>query len=151
MYKKPYLSSAIKYPANWTWHNLKLIRAILNTVVLTYATLPFITIGTLLYESDSCCTVATLLLTYLTPLCHVTVDHVNGVIPCLWTAAINGPLVPSPPQRYINHGGPGKPKNSEKNLLTTNPTWTDVGANLGHCGERPVTNRLSYGMAYYAT
>jgi hypothetical protein len=39
-----------------------------------------------------------------------------------------------------------KPKNSEKNLSNTNPTWTDPGTNL--CCERPVTNRLSHGMAF---
>jgi hypothetical protein len=41
-----------------------------------------------------------------------------------------------------------KPKNSEKNLpdatmSTTNPTWTYLGPNTGHRGERPATNRLS--------
>jgi hypothetical protein len=32
-------------------------------------------------------------------------------------------------------------------LSTTNPTWTDPGSNPRLCGERPVTNRLSYGTA----
>jgi len=32
-------------------------------------------------------------------------------------------------------------------LSTTNPTWTDPGANPGLSGERPATNRLSHGMA----
>jgi hypothetical protein len=30
---------------------------------------------------------------------------------------------------------------------TTNPTWIDPGANPGLRGERPATNRLSYGTA----
>jgi hypothetical protein len=30
---------------------------------------------------------------------------------------------------------------------TTNPTWIDMGANLGFRGERPATNRLSHGKA----
>jgi hypothetical protein len=34
-------------------------------------------------------------------------------------------------------------------LSTTNPTWIDPGANLGLCGERPATNRLSHGTALY--
>jgi hypothetical protein len=32
-------------------------------------------------------------------------------------------------------------------LSTTNPTWIDPGANPDQCGERPATNRLSYGTA----
>jgi hypothetical protein len=28
-----------------------------------------------------------------------------------------------------------------------NPTWPDLGLNLGHCGGKPATNRLSYGAA----
>jgi hypothetical protein len=32
-------------------------------------------------------------------------------------------------------------------LSTTNPTWTALGANPGLCGEKPATNRLSYGTA----
>jgi hypothetical protein len=30
---------------------------------------------------------------------------------------------------------------------STNPTWTNPGANPGLCGEKPATNRLSYGTA----
>jgi hypothetical protein len=42
----------------------------------------------------------------------------------------------------------GNRKKTEKNLSpcyvpTTNPTWTDQGANPGLRGEMPVTNRLS--------
>jgi hypothetical protein len=33
-------------------------------------------------------------------------------------------------------------------LSTTNPTWTDPGANMRLRGERPVTNPLRHGMAY---
>jgi hypothetical protein len=35
-------------------------------------------------------------------------------------------------------------------LSTTNPTWIDPGANPGLRGERPATNRLSHGTAYFA-
>jgi hypothetical protein len=31
-------------------------------------------------------------------------------------------------------------------LHTTNPTWTDLGANPGLHGEKPAANHLSYGM-----
>jgi hypothetical protein len=45
-----------------------------------------------------------------------------------------------------------KPKNSEKTcpsatLSTTNPTWTDQGANPGLRSEGQTTNRLSHGTA----
>jgi hypothetical protein len=33
-------------------------------------------------------------------------------------------------------------------LSTTNPTWTEPGANPGIRGERPATNRLSHGTAH---
>jgi hypothetical protein len=49
-----------------------------------------------------------------------------------------------------NADWPEKQKYSEKtcpiaNLSTTNPTWPDPGANPGRRGEKPATNRLSYG------
>jgi hypothetical protein len=34
-------------------------------------------------------------------------------------------------------------------VSTTNPTWTDPGSNPGLRGERPATNRLSYGTAIF--
>jgi hypothetical protein len=34
-------------------------------------------------------------------------------------------------------------------LSTTNPTWIDKGANSGLRGERPATNDLSHGTAYF--
>jgi hypothetical protein len=36
----------------------------------------------------------------------------------------------------------------EKPAPVTNPTWIDPGANPGLRGERPATNRLSYGTAF---
>jgi hypothetical protein len=47
----------------------------------------------------------------------------------------------------------GKPKNLEQDLShcyfsAINPKWTDLGANTGLHGERPVTNCLSHGTAY---
>jgi hypothetical protein len=36
-------------------------------------------------------------------------------------------------------------------LSTTNPTWIDPGANPGLRGERPATNRLSHGTAFWRT
>jgi hypothetical protein len=32
---------------------------------------------------------------------------------------------------------------------TTNPTWLDLGLNLGCLGGKPAPNRLSYGMALH--
>jgi hypothetical protein len=32
-------------------------------------------------------------------------------------------------------------------LSTTNPTWTDLGSNLGPCGGTPAANRLSHDTA----
>jgi hypothetical protein len=50
----------------------------------------------------------------------------------------------------------GKTKLLRENLLqchfsTTNPTWPDVGSNLGCHGGRPATNRLNYGTAHWNT
>jgi hypothetical protein len=36
-------------------------------------------------------------------------------------------------------------------LSTTNPTWTDLGANMGLCCEKLATNCLSHGMALLLT
>jgi hypothetical protein len=52
-----------------------------------------------------------------------------------------------------NEDWQGKPKHSERTcpsatLSTTNPTSPDSGANPGRRGEKPATNRLSYGTAY---
>jgi hypothetical protein len=48
----------------------------------------------------------------------------------------------------------GKPKDSDKTcpsgiLSAKNPTWPDLDSNLGRCGGKTATNRLSYGMAVY--
>jgi hypothetical protein len=52
---------------------------------------------------------------------------------------------------WWNDTGRGKPKKSQEKtcpsttLFSTNATWTDPGMNPGLRGERPATNRLSYG------
>jgi hypothetical protein len=77
----------------------------------------------------------------------------------LGTSATNWPTVPTvPTDRWTwssrwNENLKGKPKYSEKTcpsaiLYTKNPTWPDLGPNPGHHGEKPATNRLSYGRAY---
>jgi hypothetical protein len=53
---------------------------------------------------------------------------------------------------WWNEDWQAKPKYSEKTcpsatLSTTNPTWLDPGLNPGRRGEKPATNRLSYGAA----
>jgi hypothetical protein len=69
------------------------------------------------------------------------------------------PIVPAPDDRWLvwssrwNENWHGKPKYSEKTcpsatLFTTNPTWPDLGSNLGRRGGKLATNRLSYGTAY---
>jgi hypothetical protein len=69
------------------------------------------------------------------------------------------PIVQAPDDRWgwlwsnwWNEDWQGKQKYSEKTypnatFSTTNPTWPDPGSNLGHRGEKPATNRLSYGVA----
>jgi hypothetical protein len=77
----------------------------------------------------------------------------------LGTSATNWPIVPAPDDRWWwiwssqwNENSQGKPKYSEKTcpsatLSTTNPTWPDLGWNLGHRSGKLATNRLSYGIA----
>jgi hypothetical protein len=76
------------------------------------------------------------------------------------TAAINRPIVPAPGDNDDGEiggmmiGG-GKPKYSEKTgpsaaLSTINPTCCPE-ANPGRRGGKPVTNRLSYGTAFYCS
>jgi hypothetical protein len=53
---------------------------------------------------------------------------------------------------WWNEDWQGKPKYSEKTFLsatlsTTDPTWPDPGSSPGRLGEKPATNRLSYGAA----
>jgi hypothetical protein len=51
-------------------------------------------------------------------------------------------------RNWRNEDRQGKPKYSEKTCPSaTNPTWPDPGANPGHRGGKPATNRLSYGAA----
>jgi hypothetical protein len=74
----------------------------------------------------------------------VVVVHVDGVRKCLWTAATNGPIVHP---WYIEYGQPWWNDTDRGNrgiriktspsatLSTTNPTWTDPGANPGRHGK----------------
>jgi hypothetical protein len=87
----------------------------------------------------------------------VVVVNVNGVRR-LWTAASNGPIIP-PPAIY-QYGEPrwndtdrrdqrtGRETCVNATLPITNIKWTDPGANPGLSDKRPVTNRLSHGIAY---
>jgi hypothetical protein len=75
----------------------------------------------------------------------------------LGTSATNWPTVPVKDDRWVwsiwwNENWQGKPKYLEKTrpsatLSTTNPTWPDLGSNPGSRSGKPVTNRMSYGMA----
>jgi hypothetical protein len=76
----------------------------------------------------------------------------------LGTSATVWPIVSAPNDRWWmwssrrNENYQGKLKYSEKTchsatLSTTNPTWPDLGSNLGRRGEKPATNLLSYGTA----
>jgi hypothetical protein len=75
-----------------------------------------------------------------------------------WYVGHCWPIVPAPDDRWWlwsswwNEDWKGKPKYLEKTcssatLSTTNPTWPDLGSNLGHHGGKPATNHLSYGTA----
>jgi hypothetical protein len=66
----------------------------------------------------------------------------------LWTAAPNGHTV-HPLHELESNGGmilTGENRRTRRKncpsatLSTTNPTWIDLGANPGLCGERPATN-----------
>jgi hypothetical protein len=76
----------------------------------------------------------------------------------LGTSATNWPIVPAPDDRWWwwmwsnwwNENWQGKPKYSEKTYpsatsSTTDPTWLDLGSNLGRCGGKPAANPLSCG------
>jgi hypothetical protein len=84
----------------------------------------------------------------------------GGVRLCpLGTSATNWPIVPAPDYRRWwvwssrrNKNWQGKPKYSEKTcpsatLSTTNPTWPDLGSNLGRRGVKPATSCVIYGTA----
>jgi hypothetical protein len=80
------------------------------------------------------------------------VVHVDGLRQCLWTAVTNGPIC-SPPRWYVSMGSLGGMILTGENgiirrkaylsatLSTTNPTWTDLGANPGFRSKRPATIR----------
>jgi hypothetical protein len=77
--------------------------------------------------------------------------HISGFRLSLWTAATNGPIVHLPGVTYENTE-PWRNDTTGENqrawrktcpsasLSTTNPTWTDLGANRGLCSERPAPN-----------
>ena len=44
-------------------------------------------------------------------------------------------------------GNTGRKICTSVTLFTTNPTWTGLGCNMGFCGDRPATDRLTYGTA----
>jgi hypothetical protein len=87
----------------------------------------------------------------------IVVVHIDRGRLCLWTVATNRPLfIPQVTYEYgeqwWNYTDRGKLKTSEKNLSqchlsTTNPTWSDLGANPSLHKENPATNHLSHGMA----
>jgi hypothetical protein len=77
----------------------------------------------------------------------------------LCTSATNWPIVPAPDNRWWvwssrwNENLLGKPKHSVETcpratFSTTNPSWADLGSDLGRRGEKSVTNSLSYGTAW---
>jgi hypothetical protein len=76
----------------------------------------------------------------------------------LWTWTANRPIVHPAHDIWVNmeqrwnDTDERKPKDSEKSCLsatlsTTNPIWTDLSMKPGLRGEKPATNRLSYGTA----
>jgi hypothetical protein len=66
---------------------------------------------------------------------------------CFFVVPFNGALVEWNWQgkTEVLGGGGGEPCPSGTSS-TTNPTWTNLGSNLGLHGERPATNRLSHGQ-----
>jgi hypothetical protein len=76
----------------------------------------------------------------------------------LGMSASNCSIVPAPDDIWVwniwwNENWQGKLKYSEKTcpsatLSTTNPTWPDLGLNLGCCSGKLATNCLSYGLAF---
>jgi hypothetical protein len=84
---------------------------------------------------------------------YVHIVHVDGVRLHLWTVVTNGPVVY--PSGYIwveprwNDIDRGNRRTRRKTcsfatLCATNPTWTDMGVNLGLLSVCPATNRLSH-------
>jgi hypothetical protein len=76
----------------------------------------------------------------------------RGETESTWYVGHCWPIVPAPDDRWWwlwsswwNEDWQGKPKYSEKTcpsatLSTTNPTWPDLGSNLGRHGGKPATN-----------
>jgi hypothetical protein len=74
---------------------------------------------------------------------------------CLWTAATKGLIHPpggawiwrAMVEWYWRENRRTRRACPIVTLCTTNPTWTELSANPGLCGDRLVTNRLSHGTA----
>jgi hypothetical protein len=70
----------------------------------------------------------------------------------LGTAATDWPIVPAPGDYDDGEFGGikiGRGNRPSATLSTTNPTWQDPGSDPGRRGEKPATNRLSYGAALF--
>jgi hypothetical protein len=76
----------------------------------------------------------------------------------LGTSATEWPIVPAPGDydggefggMKIGRGNRSTRKKTctSATLSTINPTWPDPGLNPGRRGEKPATNRLSYGVVF---
>jgi hypothetical protein len=88
---------------------------------------------------------------YIPAICYLFSEWCEPKFPDTWT--INGQLY-QPQMTYqkneafwLNENWHGKLTYSEKictsaALSTINPTWTDLGLNLGYCNEKPAANHL---------
>jgi hypothetical protein len=78
----------------------------------------------------------------------------------LGTSATISPMVPAPDDRWGECGQVGGMRIGRGNrsyrrkpapvlLSTTNLTWPDLDSNPGRRSEKPATNRLTYGTAFF--